>query len=304
MRRVLRRGRLMALGLAVSTFWIGCSSPSRPSCVYTVSRSSVSLPPVGGSDTVSVTTGNSCTWSATSSANWLAVTSGSSGTGNGAVTFGAAANGPSARSATLIVAGHAVAVSQDAALLPTSALSGRVTDVFVGPALGLGGVLVNVAAGPSQGAATTDYAGNYTISNLPAGTYTVTFEKASYATETATVAISGVTSLPMSLSLDVPAVVSTSNLTGYWSGTGSYPNAPFKLALVQVGGALRGQYVDQHDASSSVSGSASTTEFVLRVDFGDAVLFLECAVEDARKIRGVHRTSALGNRPYPFTMTR
>jgi len=304
MRRLLRLGASVACGLGFSACWIGCSSPTPPSCVYTVSRMSITFPAAGGSDTVSVTTGRSCTWSSTSSAGWLAITSGNSGTGNGTVSVSAGANGPSSRSATLTVAGQTVAVSQEGAPAQTFTLSGRVTDVFIGSALGIAGVSVTASGGSGPLSATTDYAGSYAIPGLPAGTYTVTFEKAAYVTATTTIAISGVTSLPMSLSLDVPAPPSASNLTGYWSGTGTYPNSPFKLALVQNGGQLRGMYVDRLDSSWSVSGAYSTPEFTLRIDFGDAVLFLECAIKDAREVNGVHRTSALGNRPYPFTMTR
>ena len=305
MWRMLRRGGFLVLGLAASACWIACSSPTRPSCVYTVSRTSVSLPPAGGSDSVSVTTARGCSWSAASSASWLTITSGGTGTGNGVVAFSAAANGPSARSTTLMVADKAVAVSQDGLPLPTFTLYGKVTDAFIGSTPGIAGVSVTVSGGPSEGSATTDYGGTYTISDLLAGTYKVTFAKAFYVTGGATVvAVSGPTWLPMSLSLDVPAPLSAANLTGYWSGTGSYPNAPFKLALIQNGDRFSGIYADQHDLSPAVSGSYLTPEFTLRVDFGDAVLFLECAIEDAREVNGVHRTSALGNRPYPFTMKR
>ena len=277
MSRMLWPRGVVILGLAVSACWAGCS-PTPPSCVYTLSRTSVPVPPAGGSDTVSVTAGSGCAWTATSGASWLTVTSGSTGTGNGTVGFTAAANGPSARGATLTVAGQAVAVSQDGVPLPTFALSGRVTDAFIGSVPGIAGVSVTVTGGPSPGSATTDFGGDYTIPGLLAGIYTVTFAKAFYVTGTATVSIAGATSLPMSLSLDVPAVPSASNLTGYWSGTGSYPNAPFKLALIQDGNQVRGMYRDQLDASLAVSGSYSTPVFTLRVDFGDAVLFLgDCA---------------------------
>ena len=301
---MLRRVGFLVVGLAVSGSGIGCSSPTPPSCVYTVSRTSIAFPAAGGSDTVSVTTGSSCTWSSASSAGWLGITSGNNGTGNGTVSVSAGANGPSSRTATLTVADKAIAVSQDGAPAQTFTLSGRVTDAFIGQALGIPGVSVSVSGGSGPLSATTEYGGSYAIPGLPAGVYTVTFEKAAYVTATTTIAISGATSLPMSLTLDVPAPPSASNLTGYWSGTGTYPNAPFKLALVQSGGQLRGIYVDRHDSSSSVSGAYSTPEFTLRIDFGDAVLFLECAIKDAREVNGVHRTSALGNRPYPFTMTR
>jgi hypothetical protein len=203
------------------------------------------------------------------------------------------------------VAGQAVAVSQDGVPAPTYTLSGRVTDPFIGPALGISGVSVT-ASGPSQGSASTDFDGTYTIPGLLVGTYTVTFAKTGYVTNIANLLVmaSPTVSYSIGLSLDVPVPPSAANLTGYWSGTGSYPNDPFKLALVQTGSQLRGQYVDQLDRSLSVSGTYSSPELTLRVDFGDAVLNLECVIEEAREISGVQRTSALGNHPYPFKMQR
>jgi len=298
--RRLSRVALATVGLAAGVS-AGCSSSTHPTCAYTVSRTSVSLPPGGGSDTVAVMTSPSCTWAAASNAGWLTITSGASGTGNGTVAFSAGASGTVGRSATLTVAGQAIAVSQGA---QTFSLSGTVTDAFIGPALGLAGVSVTVIGGPSAGAAVTDPAGHYTMTGLFAGDYTITFFKAAYVMATATVQLQSSTTQPMALSLDVPASPSAANLTGYWTGTGTYPNAPFKLALVHEGGTLRGTYVDQHDLSMDVSGADGSPQFTLRVNFGDAVLFLECEIEDAREINGVQRTSALGNRPYPFTMKR
>ncbi len=303
MRRAPTGNRVLALGLTVSGLAAACSSPTQPTCNYSVSPAGISLPAAGGSVTVAVTTGSSCTWLVISTTPWLTV-SGTSGTGDGTVSVSAGANGQTPRSATLTIATHAVGVAQEGLPLPTFALSGRVTDAFIGQSPGLSGVSVTAADGPSQGSSTTDAFGNYAIPGLPAGTYTVTFAKAAYTTVVATAAVSGPTALSMVLSLEVPAAPSSSDLTGYWSGTGTYPNDPFRLLLVQQGETLRGMYADQHDASSSVSGAFATPDFVLRVDFGDAVLFLECAVEDAREINGVQRTSALGNRPWPFTMKR
>jgi hypothetical protein len=187
---------------------------------------------------------------------------------------------------------------------PTFTLSGRVTDAFIGPRVGLSGVSVAASRGAVRRLASTDPDGRYTIGELEGGTYEVAFAKPFYAAGATTVAVTGPTSLETTLLLDVPGTVSASDLTGYWSGTGTYPNAPFKLALVQEGATLRGVYVDELDASSWLSGSFSMPDVTVRVDFGDAVVFLEGRVEGARQISGVHRTSALGNRPYPFTMTR
>jgi hypothetical protein len=49
----------------------------------------------------------------------------------------------------------------------------------------------------------------------------------------------------------------------------------------------------------------SPTRFTIAVNFGDAVLFLDCSVDGDRLITGTQRTSALGwNNTFPFTMTR
>jgi hypothetical protein len=98
--------------------------------------------------------------------------------------------------------------------------------------------------------------------------------------------------------------ISETNLTGTWTGTGSYPNAPFELTLIQTGNNLRGSYRDRHDTSVSVGGTLSGDFMRVNVNFGDAGLLIEGTVEDAHEIRGTMRTSALGNRPFDFTMRR
>jgi hypothetical protein len=94
------------------------------------------------------------------------------------------------------------------------------------------------------------------------------------------------------------------DLTGTWSGTGTYPNAPFQLALIQTGTNLRGSYRDRLDTSSLVTGTMTGELMTAVVDFGDAKLNFDGTVDGARQIRGTMRTSALGNTPFPFTMTR
>jgi all-beta uncharacterized protein len=63
---------------------------------------------------VAVTAGNSCDWTATESASWINITGGSSGTGNGTVTFSVSANTGSSRSGTLTIAGKTFTVTQAA----------------------------------------------------------------------------------------------------------------------------------------------------------------------------------------------
>jgi hypothetical protein len=98
--------------------------------------------------------------------------------------------------------------------------------------------------------------------------------------------------------------ISGSNLSGTWSGTGTYPNAPFTLTLIQTGSRLRGSYRDQHDSSVSVDGTLNGDFMSVNVNFGDAGLLIEGEVQSAQEVRGTMRTSALGNRPFAFTMRR
>ena len=101
-----------------------------------------------------------------------------------------------------------------------------------------------------------------------------------------------------------PTRSSPTELTAVWAGASTYPNAPFQLSLNQDGATLRGQYSDALDRSLAVTGTVISPTFTIVVDFGDAKLNLQGRMLDARTVQGVMFTSALGNREYPFTMTR
>jgi hypothetical protein len=85
-------------------------------CLYSLDATSASVPAEGGNGSVTVTapTG-SCSWRATTDASWIAITSGSSGSGNGTVNYSVATNAGGARTATIVVAGLIYTVSQAAA---------------------------------------------------------------------------------------------------------------------------------------------------------------------------------------------
>lgn len=76
-------------------------------CSYAVTPSSPTIAGSGGSGSASVTaSSNTCSWSASSGANWITITAGNSGTGNGAVSYSVAANNTcSPRQGTLTVTG-------------------------------------------------------------------------------------------------------------------------------------------------------------------------------------------------------
>ncbi len=101
-------------------------------CAYAISPTSKSLAAAGGSNSVSVsvTSGSGCAWTAVSNVSWLTITSGASGTGNGTVSYTAAANSStSPRTGTMTIAGQTFTVTQAGitcsySLSPTSASAG------------------------------------------------------------------------------------------------------------------------------------------------------------------------------------
>jgi hypothetical protein len=81
-------------------------------CSIALASPTFNAPAAGGSGAVGVTAGSGCSWTATSNANWLSITSGAAGTGNGTVGFTAAANNGPLRSDTLTIGGRTFTVSQ------------------------------------------------------------------------------------------------------------------------------------------------------------------------------------------------
>jgi hypothetical protein len=88
------------------------STPAPTNCTYTVSPTSISAAPAGGSSTVTVTTQTGCAWTASTSASFITITSGASGTGSGSVTLSVAADSGHDRTGTVTVAGSTVTVTQ------------------------------------------------------------------------------------------------------------------------------------------------------------------------------------------------
>ncbi|MEN3334194.1 MAG: hypothetical protein V7641_3559 [Blastocatellia bacterium] len=84
------------------------------SCGFNLGGTSQNFNAGGGSGNVSVTTGSSCVWTANSNANWITVTSGPGGTGNGTVNFSVNTNSGGARLGTMTIAGQTFTVSQAA----------------------------------------------------------------------------------------------------------------------------------------------------------------------------------------------
>ena len=84
-------------------------------CTYSLNPASASFGASGGTGTVAVTTSSpTCSWTALSNVAWMIhVTAGSSGTGNGTVSYSVEPySGTGSRSGTLTIAGHTFTVTQ------------------------------------------------------------------------------------------------------------------------------------------------------------------------------------------------
>ena len=95
--------------IAGQTFTV--SQETQPSCTYSLSVSSLSLAAAGGSGSVGVTAPAGCSWTASTSAGWVHITS-SSGTGSGTFYYSVDANSGVARSGTIAVQGQTLTVNQ------------------------------------------------------------------------------------------------------------------------------------------------------------------------------------------------
>ena len=84
-------------------------------CTYSLNSSTASVGPGASSGTVNVLADGGCSWTASSNASWLTISSGSSGSGDGTVNYSFAANTASTgRSGTLTIAGQTFTVTQAA----------------------------------------------------------------------------------------------------------------------------------------------------------------------------------------------
>jgi hypothetical protein len=82
-------------------------------CSYGIVPSSQSFNSTGGTRSIAVTTGGACAWTAITDANWVTISGGNSGTGNGTVNYTVATNTSSSpRTANLFVAGLVFPITQ------------------------------------------------------------------------------------------------------------------------------------------------------------------------------------------------
>jgi hypothetical protein len=138
-----RSGTILAAG---QTFTVNQAAAPPAPCTYSISPPDAAMPAAGGSGAIAVSAASGCSWTANSTAPWLSVTSGASGSGNGSVAFTVAANPGSARSGTITVAGQTFTVNQ-AAAPPPCTYSITPTSASIAVLGGTGSVAVSAAAG-------------------------------------------------------------------------------------------------------------------------------------------------------------
>lgn len=103
--------RAATISIAGQTFTV--MQTGGASCTYSISPISKSFTSRGGEGGVNVTAPSGCSWTATSNATWLGITSAASGSGDDVVTYALRENfDTSPRTGTIIIAGQTFTVTQ------------------------------------------------------------------------------------------------------------------------------------------------------------------------------------------------
>jgi hypothetical protein len=97
-------------GVTISITEAAAPAATPPACTFTLSGTSFSLPSTGGTIQVEVTTTPECSWNARSNAGWLKVSG--AATGPGVASLQVTKGAGSSRTATALVAGQTVSVTQ------------------------------------------------------------------------------------------------------------------------------------------------------------------------------------------------
>ena len=194
----------------------GCSYSTQPA------SQSVGAGAASGSTTISTLAG--CTWTASSQAPWIAITSGNSGNGGGTITFSIAANISPARTGTVTVANQTFTVHQ------ASGCTYAVQPVDV-PATSAGGFAsVTVSSGPGCPWTAVSHAPWIDVSPGTAtgdGAVGVAVQANPGPERSATVTIAGHTVTVTEASGCTFALSPTSQSFGFFGGTGSVTVSTF-----------------------------------------------------------------------------
>ena len=247
---------------------------SKNTCTYSISPTSANFGASGGTGSVSVTTQAGCTWTASSGAAWLTITSGSSGTGSGTIRYSVSANTtPDTRTASSTFAKKVFTVTQSGA-----------TTYTIGAFAGTGGTIspsgsVNVAHGGSQTFTITPDTG-YTIAGVTVDGVSVgAVSSYTFSNVTANHTISATFSLKtytISASAGTGGAISPSgNILVNHGGNQTFtitPGAGYRIATVTVDGVpvgATGSHTFKNvTANHSISATFSVNTFTINASAG------------------------------------
>ena len=133
--------------IATQTFTVTQAAGAAP-CTYSISPTEANIGPDAAQGTVSVITGEGCSWTAASNTSWITVTSGASGSGRGTVVLSLTANTGAERTGTVTIATQTFTVTQRA-FTPACTYSISPTSMSVGPGAASGTVSLTTADGCS-----------------------------------------------------------------------------------------------------------------------------------------------------------
>jgi hypothetical protein len=143
--------RTGTMTIAGQTFTV---TQSAVTCTFSISQASQSFDSKGGTGSVNVSSASGCNWTAASSTDWITITSGSSGSGNGTVNFTVASNvSTSQRAGTMTIAKQTFTVTQAGA--PACPTPGTLSNPS--PSNGATGVTSNPTLGWSSTSNTDSY---------------------------------------------------------------------------------------------------------------------------------------------------
>jgi len=185
-----------AVALAAAACSKSDSSPSTSSCQVTLGSVPTSVTGGATSGSIPVTAASTCAWTAASSATFLTITSGASGTGNGTIGYSIAANTGAARSASISVNGASVNFSQAgaASVAPTGcAVTLSSTNVKINSGGGSADVTVTAPSNCSWTAATNTSFLTASANATGSGSVSISATANGGASRTGTVTIGGQT---------------------------------------------------------------------------------------------------------------
>jgi len=133
-------------------------APAPVAAVGALAAQAASLAGAASTGSVQISAPDDTSWTAISLADWITITSGASGTGNGAVTFSVAANSGPARTGYIMIGGQVFAVEQESAASSALPLVGSMAQIASAGGWDTTLMLVNLA--PSQGEASLNFFDN------------------------------------------------------------------------------------------------------------------------------------------------